>query len=217
MTATRYVFLGCEAHLSRAVFNALSPWWAPAAVVLGGALAPERPEIALPVDAPMGFVGTVRKHGLPILSIRDDAANAYRLVHGLRPDVLVMACFPHILNASWLALPRLGVLNVHPSLLPRYRGPAPLYWQRQHGALCTGATVHWASAKPDAGPIVAQASYPADWSCTDEALTEQHGAVAGSLLRAILAPLRVGRGTVASGRGQPTYGVSTLGWPPGMV
>jgi methionyl-tRNA formyltransferase len=217
MSTARYVFLGCEAHLSRAVFNALSPWWAPAAVVLGGELVPERQEFALPVDAPMGFVGTVRKHGLPVVSISDDAANTYRLVHELDPDVLVMACFPHILNVSWLTLPRLGVLNVHPSLLPHYRGPAPLYWQRRHRESRVGVTVHWASDTPDAGPIVAQASRPADWSCTDEALTEQHGAVAGSLLRAILAPLRARGGMIAPGRRQPMSGVSTFGWPPGPV
>lgn len=55
-----------------------------------------------------------------------------------------------------LRVPRLGVLNVHPSLLPRHRGPMPVHWAVRHGDPETGVTVHWMVEAFDSGPVVAQ-------------------------------------------------------------
>ena len=51
----------------------------------------------------------------------------------LAPDVILVACFSLILAAELLQAPRLGCFNLHPSLLPGYRGPAPLFWQWRLG------------------------------------------------------------------------------------
>lgn len=71
-------------------------------------------------------------------------------------DAVVMASFDQIVGARALALPRHGWLNVHPSLLPRYRGPEPVYWAIADGATETGVTLHVAVPKFDAGPVMAQ-------------------------------------------------------------
>jgi methionyl-tRNA formyltransferase len=75
---------------------------------------------------------------------------------GYEPDVVVAYGVPWRLPASVLRLPRLGVLNVHPSLLPRHRGPMPVHWAVRHGDAETGVTVHWMDEAFDSGPIVAQ-------------------------------------------------------------
>lgn len=75
---------------------------------------------------------------------------------GYEPDVVVCYGIPWRLPASVLRAPRVGVLNVHPSLLPRHRGPMPVHWAVRHGDEETGVTVHWMDEAFDSGPIVAQ-------------------------------------------------------------
>ncbi len=75
---------------------------------------------------------------------------------GLAPDLLFVAGFPWRLPAELLALPRLGCVNAHPSLLPRYRGPNPLFWQLINGETQGGLTMHRMDAHFDTGPILTQ-------------------------------------------------------------
>jgi methionyl-tRNA formyltransferase len=73
---------------------------------------------------------------------------------------VVMASFDQIVGPRALGLARHGWLNVHPSLLPAYRGPEPVYWAIADGAAITGISFHRAAPKVDAGPILAQAAVP---------------------------------------------------------
>ena len=89
------------------------------------------------------------------------AANAnaepfIRSLRAYRPDVVVMASFDQILAAETLAVPTRGWLNIHPSLLPRHRGPEPIYWTIANGDADAGITVHLTVPRIDAGPILAQ-------------------------------------------------------------
>ena len=71
---------------------------------------------------------------LPIYQVsRLAAPETLETIAALQPDVACVACFPKRLPASLLRLPRWGCLNVHPSLLPQYRGPYPLFWMLRHG------------------------------------------------------------------------------------
>jgi methionyl-tRNA formyltransferase len=86
-------------------------------------------------------------------------ANAEPFVRSLRayhPDVVVMASFDQILAAETLAVPTRGWLNIHPSLLPRHRGPEPIYWTLANGDAEAGITIHQTVSRIDAGPILAQ-------------------------------------------------------------
>jgi methionyl-tRNA formyltransferase len=78
----------------------------------------------------------------------------------LTPDFVFSFYYRRMLSASILALPRRGALNMHGSLLPRYRGRAPVNWAVLHGERETGATLHYMIARPDAGDIVAQQAVP---------------------------------------------------------
>jgi len=71
-------------------------------------------------------------------------------------DLMIMASFDQILSRPLLTIPRLGWMNIHPSLLPRHRGPEPIYWTIARGDRETGITLHWTVQKIDAGPILAQ-------------------------------------------------------------
>jgi len=81
-------------------------------------------------------------------------------VTGLAPDFLFSFYCRQMLNPALLALPRHGALNMHGSLLPKYRGRAPVNWAVLHGETRTGATLHYMADKPDAGDIVAQHAVP---------------------------------------------------------
>ena len=75
----------------------------------------------------------------------------------MQPELVVMASFDQIIGARTLSTPQHGWLNVHPSLIPQYRGPEPVYWAIADGATQTGITLHRAVPKVDSGPIMAQA------------------------------------------------------------
>ncbi len=74
----------------------------------------------------------------------------------LRPDLLVVAAYGQILSKEVLQVPSLGGINVHASLLPRYRGAAPVAWAIYHGDAVTGVTIIHMSPHLDAGGMLAQ-------------------------------------------------------------
>ena len=95
--------------------------------------------------------------GRPVEVTADANAEAFvRSLQGYEPDIVVMASFDQILSAQTLAVPSRGWLNVHPSLLPRHRGPEPIYWTIANGDHEAGITVHLTVPRIDAGPILAQ-------------------------------------------------------------
>ncbi|MCY3905519.1 MAG: formyltransferase family protein [Caldilineaceae bacterium] len=71
-------------------------------------------------------------------------------------DIACVACWHRKIPAGVLGIPSFGFLNVHPSLLPAYRGPQPLFWQFRAGETRTGVTVHWMDAGLDTGDIAAR-------------------------------------------------------------
>ena len=75
---------------------------------------------------------------------------------GSEPDVAFVACFSERIPQEMLALPRHGFLNLHPSLLPAYRGPHPLFWCFRQGETKTGVTLHFMDEGFDTGDIVLQ-------------------------------------------------------------
>jgi methionyl-tRNA formyltransferase len=76
------------------------------------------------------------------------------------PDFVFSFYYRYMLDKAWLALPRRGALNIHGSLLPKYRGRAPIHWAIIHGESMTGASLHYMVEKPDAGALVDQEAVP---------------------------------------------------------
>ena len=91
----------------------------------------------------------------------------------LAPDAIIVAAYGLFLPSDFLELPRLGCLNVHPSLLPRYRGPSPVASAILNGDEVTGVTIMRLDEGMDTGPILLQEETPVGAEETAEALTER--------------------------------------------
>ena len=87
-------------------------------------------------------------------------ASLERLTRAYEPDLGLCAGYPWLLPPEVLAIPRLGVVNTHPSVLPRHRGPYPFAWAVREGDTELGLTVHLMDERFDTGPVLAQASRP---------------------------------------------------------
>lgn len=104
-------------------------------------------------------VALCQAEGIPYVT-PDGAASAELLaqVQAAQPDFLFSFYYRHMLPASILAVA--PAFNMHGSLLPQFRGRAPVNWAVLHGAAVSGATLHEMTVKPDAGAIVAQSAVP---------------------------------------------------------
>lgn len=112
------------------------------------------------------------------------------LLRQQEPDFLFSCYYRRLLKEPLLRLPRLGALNLHGSLLPKYRGRCPLNWVLIHGEPLTGLTLHYMETKPDAGDIVAQVQIPIELEDTAWTLSQKMTAAAGRLWRQIYPLLR---------------------------
>src|SRR5215212_3628241 len=131
--------------------------------------------------------------GIPVFqpeSLRDPAAAEQLAV--LRPDAGVVAAYGEILRKNVLAIPPHGYLNIHPSLLPRHRGPTPVPGAILAGDTETGVTVMLLDAKMDSGPILAQQRVPLPPDARSGALTEQLFTLGSALLLDALASYAAG-------------------------
>jgi methionyl-tRNA formyltransferase len=97
------------------------------------------------------------RRGIPLYEVASlSDTETVRILIDYQPDVLCVACFSLLIPPVIRDLPRLGCLNVHPSLLPANRGPVPLFWTFREGHQMTGVTIHLVSEKMDGGDILAQ-------------------------------------------------------------
>lgn len=113
-------------------------------------------------------------------------AEEQRRLAALAPDLIVVAAYGKILPSPILALPRYGCINVHPSLLPKYRGPSPVVTTLLEGEQTTGVTLFVVDEGMDTGPIVAQRPVPIEPKDTAESLTVRLFREGASLLREML-------------------------------
>jgi len=100
-------------------------------------------------------------HGIP--TITPDNPNMPEVVaqiRALEPDFFFSFYYREMLKSELLEIPKRGALNMHGSLLPKYRGRVPVNWAIIHGETETGATLHYMTEKPDNGDIVAQQAVP---------------------------------------------------------
>jgi methionyl-tRNA formyltransferase len=109
------------------------------------------------------------------------------------PDVFVVADYGQILAAATLEVARLGGVNLHGSLLPKYRGAAPVNWAIYHGESETGVSVIQMTPRIDAGPCLAQASTPIDPDENSIELEARLAQLGAPLVLATIEALAAGR------------------------
>ena len=126
-------------------------------------------------------------HDLPVLQPeRVNTPDTLAALRALAPDVIVIAAYGQILKQPLLDIPKRGALNVHASLLPKYRGAAPVAAAILAGEEETGITILEVVLKLDAGPILAQRSLPIEPQDTTGTLGEKLALLGADLLIEVL-------------------------------
>jgi methionyl-tRNA formyltransferase len=144
--------------------------------------------------------------GLPVLQpprARDETFIAE--LRRLQPDLIAVAAYGQILPQSILDLSRFGCLNVHTSLLPKYRGAAPIQWAILNGDSETGVTIMRMDAGLDTGPMLAQATTAISAADDAQILHDRLAQLGGDLLVKTIPDYVSGK---TAPRPQPTEGVS---------
>ncbi|MCL1909047.1 MAG: hypothetical protein FWG12_06750 [Holophagaceae bacterium] len=122
--------------------------------------------------------------GIPVIIEPDiNARHVQRNISGLMPDFLFSFYFREMICTDILAIPKIGSFNLHGSMLPKYRGRAPINWVLVHGEDATGVTLHAMTAKPDDGNIFGQREIPITWDETALSLTKKSAEAGYELLR----------------------------------
>ena len=122
-------------------------------------------------------------HNIPVFQptkLRD--GTALETIQGLAPDLIVVAAYGRILPQEILDYPKLGCINVHSSLLPKYRGSAPIHWAILNGDAESGVTIMNVVLELDAGDIISQAVTPIDPDETVETLHDRLAHMGAKLL-----------------------------------
>lgn len=112
---------------------------------------------------------------------------------GLRPDTIVVAAYGQLLPQSVLDIPRFGCVNIHPSLLPRHRGPSPVAAAILAGDELTGVSIMLMDKGMDTGPVLAQSRWAVSGSDTTGTLTDKLAEAGADLLMETLPLWLAGR------------------------
>lgn len=144
-------------------------------------------------------------------SIIDDMNGLSTIKHlaELGADLLVVCVCKNILRTGTIETPRLGTMNIHPSLLPDYRGPMPVFWMLYHGEKVAGVSFQKMVAKIDAGPVIAQFQCEIPIDVTEPELSRSLFQLAATHLETVLqqfaardgqfsSPTNLGKGTYHS-------------------
>lgn len=168
-----------------------------------------------------------RAHGVPAITpASPNAADVIARVAAAHPDVILSVWYRRLLGDALLALPRVAGVNLHGSLLPAYRGRAPLNWVLVNGETRTGVTLHHMTRDADAGDIVAQEPIDIAPDDTARSLYERMVKTGVALLEqwypALLAgtaPRRAQDHTRATvvGRRRPEDGRVAWAWPAARI
>lgn len=167
---------------------------------------PDRPKGRGKKELPPPVKETARASGIPVFQptkIKDPDFLA--LLKGLSPEIIVVSAFGRILPPDILFLPRYGCINVHASLLPKYRGAAPIHWAVINGETETGITTMHMDIGLDTGDMILQEAITID---SDENVGSVHDRLAvlgASLLLETLDLLSLGKAPRIPQAGAGTY------------
>lgn len=183
--AARVVFLGTPevaAHSLSLLLDAKD-----VVDVVGVVTQPPAPKGRKKVLCPSAVDDLARQRGLEVLSpVKAGDKEFLERLRDLEPDVCVTAAYGQYLPLRFLSIPPLGTLNIHPSLLPKYRGASPVQRCLEAGDSVTGVSVLKTVQKMDAGPILAQIERTLDGSeQAPELLMELFGTGTHALIQSL--------------------------------
>jgi methionyl-tRNA formyltransferase len=149
--------------------------------------APDRPAGRSKALTPTPVAGRARELGLPLLQpVKVRAPEAVTEIAALRPALCVLADYGQIIPRALLDLPPHGILNVHPSLLPRHRGATPIQATIAAGDSEGGVSIIRMDEGIDTGPVVAARAWPLDGTERAPDLESRAAAAGAALLREVV-------------------------------
>lgn len=161
--------------------------------VLAVVTRPDAPKGRSLHPAPSPVKEAALKANLPVHQFkRASSAEGIEQVRFLAPEVIVVIAFGEILSDELLKIPKLAIVNVHFSLLPKYRGAAPVHWAIINGEKETGITIQHLAKKLDTGDIILQERVPISDDDTAGTLSEKLAEVGARLLVKALRQLENG-------------------------
>ena len=153
-------------------------------------------------EPPLPFAADFVEHAPEELDVLFAASprSLVRLLRAYDLDLALCTTFPWRISREAIAVPRLGIVNGHPSLLPRYRGPTPIAWAVRNGEREIGMSYHLMDETLDTGNLLAQKPVPLEDEDTFDTVLARLGPVAGELIPLVLDRLARGdRGDVQAG------------------
>lgn len=154
--------------------------------------APVEQVVPRPTAGTASLMSYAQQAQIPVFAVRDLGMEVQEWLTALRPAVACVACWRWRIPPGLLALPEYGFLNLHPSSLPAYRGPFPLFWALRDGLRDSGVTIHWMDEGLDSGDIALQAPLPLPEGVGPAVLDRAAGELAGELLVGALRRLAAG-------------------------
>ncbi len=158
--------------------------------LLGVVTHPDRPQGRNLQVVPPAVKTAAQQYGLPVYQARRVAE--IKQLKGMDLDLLVVVSFGEILTKEILSLPKLGCINLHSSLLPKYRGAAPIAWALINGEKTSGVTTFWISPKMDAGDIILQREEKILPEDTRGSLSERFAKIGAELLTETIQAIAAG-------------------------
>ncbi len=188
----KLLFLGTEASQSSASLNQLlRSGFKPCAIAVHQ---PGPAGLGIPVTSthsPDSTLSLGIQSGLPTYGFSQSELPG--LISNIAPDWVLVSCYPKLIPQSLLEQVPGGWLNIHPSLLPAYRGPSPVFWQLRDGLEEIGVSLHLINSQFDRGPIIAQSGFNPGINLHYREISEQAGMLGAKLFLQQLANLNPGR------------------------
>ncbi len=155
---------------------------------------PDKPKGRSGQLIPTPVKSCAQEYGIPVLQpVKIKTPEAIDSLRQYEADIFVVAAFGQILSKEILEMPRLGCINIHASLLPKYRGAAPIQWAIIDGEKETGVTIQQMDIGVDTGDILSQRIVPITEEDTGESLFDKLCVAGSSLLVETLPKLEAGQ------------------------
>lgn len=161
----------------------------------------------VPLPGFYSVAAVAQHHGIPMIETQSVNSGEYLAkLRGMSLDLVLSINASQKFKGEVLALPRLGCLNVHGALLPKYRGRLPSFWVLANGERETGTTVHFMNEELDDGPILLQERVSITPDDTQDSLIRKTKAVGARLMIDAIDRLEQGSATtLPNDRSQATY------------
>lgn len=133
------------------------------------------------------------KHGIKVLQYNRISKEGIDELKALNPDIMVTAAYGQILSKEILAIPKFGVINIHASLLPKYRGSSPIQWAIINGEQYSGVTIMQTEYEVDSGAIIAAEQIAIDEGMTAGDLFDKLSEIGARLIVKVLDDIESGQ------------------------